>query len=145
MKTEHRLAADVILEHKGKILLAKRNAEPFKGKFEIPGGFVNPGEPVDQAALREIKEEADLDIKIKGVLGIYCYTTNKIRKCSMAVAFVAESDTDKVVLSEEADELKWVRLKDIGPEDLAYDHSLLISHYKDWLKNKKTFMHTETE
>lgn len=145
MKSEHRLAVDVIVEFDGKILLAKRNADPFKGKFEILGGFVNPGEPVDFAALREIKEETGLDVKIRGVLGLYCYATYKIRKCSLAIAFVAEAKTGEVLISEEADELRWVDASKIGEQDLAYDHGMLIKHYKSWLKNQKTFWYTEPE
>lgn len=105
------IAVDVIVENNGKILLAKRNFQPFKGKFEIPGGFVEEGESVEQS---------------------------NIRKCSLAIAFVAETDVSKFKKSNEARELKWLEIEQINEKDLAYDHGTLFEHYKDWLVNQRT-------
>lgn len=142
-KTEHKLNTDVIINYKGKILFARRNADPFNGKLEIIGGFVEKGEPVENAALREVKEETNLDVKIKGVLGVYSYPTFKTRRCTLSIAFVAESDTDQVKLSEEADELIWVPLEKIKNKDLAWDHYMLIENYRKWLKDNKSVSYTE--
>lgn len=49
---------------KGEILLAKRKIEPYKGSWDTVGGFVSPGESIEEAATREFKEETNLDAKV---------------------------------------------------------------------------------
>jgi len=66
-----KVAVDVVLENKGKVLLVQRALEPFAGKWALPGGFVEEGETVEQAAVREVKEETGLDIELEGLLGVY--------------------------------------------------------------------------
>ena len=137
------LAVAVIVEFNGKILLAKRTFDPYKDKFEIPGGFVEEGESVENAAVREILEETGLNIKIKGVLGVYSYPTSNIRKCSLAIAFVAAASSDKVKISSEAKELGWFDYKKIKADNLGYDHGMLLDHFKEWKKTGKTFWLTK--
>ncbi|MBN1897496.1 MAG: NUDIX hydrolase [Spirochaetes bacterium] len=50
----------IVIEEKGKILIVKRAIEPQKGKWVLPGGFVDDDETPERAALRELKEETDL-------------------------------------------------------------------------------------
>ncbi|TAL47058.1 NUDIX hydrolase, partial [archaeon] len=52
-----------IIEKDGKILFTKRNHEPFKGKWALPGGHVEQNETVEDAVVREIKEETNLYIQ----------------------------------------------------------------------------------
>lgn len=77
-----------IILHKDKILLTKRSIDPFKGRWDLPGGFMKNGETPAQALKREIKEELNLGIKIKKFIGAYpgvyparfdpCYTLNNV-------------------------------------------------------------------
>jgi ADP-ribose pyrophosphatase YjhB (NUDIX family) len=62
--------------HDNKILLGKRNINPGKGMWSLPGGYVNRAEKVEDAAIREIKEETNLDIKLvaDALLGVYSAT-----------------------------------------------------------------------
>jgi ADP-ribose pyrophosphatase YjhB (NUDIX family) len=64
--------------HQDKILLGKRNINPGKGMWSLPGGYVNRTEKVEAAAIREIKEETNLDIKLAtdDLLGVYSATGN---------------------------------------------------------------------
>ena len=55
---------NIIVEHENKILLLKRNTEPYLGKFALPGGFVDYDEQVEVAAVREVKEETGVDIEV---------------------------------------------------------------------------------
>ena len=55
------------------ILLVKRDIEPQKGKWVIPGGYVDRGEEVDKAAIRETREECGIDIELRRLLGVYSY------------------------------------------------------------------------
>jgi len=69
----HNVAAAVgaILEYDKKIVLIKRAKEPGKGKFDLPGGFVDPNESAEEAVIREVKEELQIDIKEPRYLGSY--------------------------------------------------------------------------
>jgi ADP-ribose pyrophosphatase YjhB (NUDIX family) len=66
----------VVVEHEGRILLGRRNIEPAKGRWTFLGGYVNRGEKVEEAALREVKEETNLTVTLTGLLGIYSETNN---------------------------------------------------------------------
>ena len=57
-----RLTVDVVVSDGTKVVLIQRKNEPFQGAWALPGGFVDYGETVEQAALREVKEETGLDV-----------------------------------------------------------------------------------
>jgi len=69
----HNVAAAVgaILEYDDKIVLLKRAREPGKGKLDLPGGFVDPKESAEQALIREIKEELNINLNGSKYLGSY--------------------------------------------------------------------------
>jgi ADP-ribose pyrophosphatase YjhB (NUDIX family) len=52
----------IIADERGRILLLRRSHEPAKGKLGAPGGFVSPGEGAEQALIREVKEETNLEV-----------------------------------------------------------------------------------
>jgi 8-oxo-dGTP diphosphatase len=64
-----RLTAAVLVMHEGKFLLAERNKENYNGYWIIPGGGVEFGETIQNAALREIKQETNLDVDIIKLIG----------------------------------------------------------------------------
>ena len=59
-----RVGSAVLVEHEGKFLLGKRNKKNAFGKWIIPGGGVDLGETIQEAAIREIKEETNLDVEL---------------------------------------------------------------------------------
>jgi NADH pyrophosphatase NudC (nudix superfamily) len=69
----HNVAAAVaaILELDGKVLLIRRAKEPGKGRLDLPGGFVDPDETVEQAVRREVREELNIEIGTPVYLGSY--------------------------------------------------------------------------
>ena len=69
----HNPAPDVavVLLDGGRILLARRDSSQFRGRWYIPGGFVEEDEPVQQAALREAKEKTGLDVEIVALLAVH--------------------------------------------------------------------------
>jgi ADP-ribose pyrophosphatase YjhB (NUDIX family) len=68
-----KLAACTIFFHDGGIVLLKRAQTPEKGKWVFPGGFVDRGEPVDEAAVRETQEEVNLRVGLTGILDVYSF------------------------------------------------------------------------
>ncbi len=63
----------IIRTHDGRVVLVRRAIEPGYGLWVFPGGYVDRGEEVESAAIREAREEAGLDIQIEGLLNIYSY------------------------------------------------------------------------
>jgi 8-oxo-dGTP diphosphatase len=65
------LAVDCIILFEGGIVLIRRRNPPFQGCYALPGGFVEVGESVEDAAIREAREETGLNITILRLIGVY--------------------------------------------------------------------------
>src|SRR5215472_7955978 len=81
-----RVAACVIFLMDGKIVLLRRAIEPQKGKWVFPGGFVDRGESVQDAAVRETLEEVNLRVSLTGILDVYSFTGQEV----VVVVFAAD-------------------------------------------------------
>lgn len=68
-----KLAAGVVTLHEEKVLLLRRGIEPAYGAWVFPGGFVDRGEHPEEAAAREAREEAGVEVALDGLLGIYSH------------------------------------------------------------------------
>lgn len=68
-----KLAAAVVVSDGEGIVLVRRAIEPGYGKWAVPGGFVDRGEEVPRAAMREVMEEIGVEVELTGLLGIYSY------------------------------------------------------------------------
>jgi ADP-ribose pyrophosphatase YjhB (NUDIX family) len=68
-----KLAACVIFRWNGDVFLAKRGIEPGYGRWTYPGGYVDRGETVEAAAVREAREEAGCGVRLDDLLGVYSY------------------------------------------------------------------------
>ena len=136
MKYENpRDVVDIIIEKEGKIVLIERGVEPFKGKLAIPGGHVDYGETVEHAAVREAKEETNLDVKLKSILGVYSGPNADPRGHRVSTVFIAEPVAGILEGKDDAAKANYYDLNKLNPEDLAFDHKLILRHYQ---KNKET-------
>ena len=68
-----KIASGAIVRQNGKLLLLRRGIEPAYGKWVFPGGFVDAGETLEGAAIRESMEEAGIRVSIDGLIGAYSY------------------------------------------------------------------------
>ena len=66
-----KVVANLITEVDGKIVMIRRDTEPGRGKWAIPGGFVDRGEMVEEGAVRELREETGLKVEVTGLIGVY--------------------------------------------------------------------------
>jgi 8-oxo-dGTP diphosphatase len=73
-----KVAAGVLVGRQGRVLLVQRNHEPGLGLWSFPSGYVDRGEVVEEAAAREVFEEANLEVRVTGLLGVYSAPGNPV-------------------------------------------------------------------
>ncbi len=128
-------AVDLIIEIEGKglVLIERRNPPPG---WALPGGFVEVGESLEQAAVREAKEETCLDVELLGQFHTYSDPNRDPRMHCISTVFVARATgTPKA-----EDDAKSVALypKDQLPEVLAFDHRKILNDYlnSSWCQSR---------
>lgn len=124
------LAADAIIElidRPGRpIVLIERLNPPFG--WAIPGGFVDVGESIEQAAVREAREEVTLDIQLIALLGLYSMPGRDPRGATASAVYVAEASG----IPQAADDAKSLTIVSLDglPEPLAFDHAMILRDYR---------------
>ena len=120
----------IILNSKGEILLTKRNIPPYKGYWVLPGGHVDYGELVEEAAIREVKEETGLNVKIKKLCGVYSDPKRDPRYHTVGVIFLVKVVSGKLKINNEVKEINFFPLNKL-PKKIGADHRQII---KDFIK-----------
>jgi ADP-ribose pyrophosphatase YjhB (NUDIX family) len=100
----------------GGIVLVQRAIPPAYGKWVFPGGFVDKGERVDTAAVRETREEVNLDVEIDRLLNVYSYEDSGV----VIVAYAARVVGGELQAKDEALDAKIFHPTQIPWEDLAF-------------------------
>ena len=113
------IATSIALIKDKKILLAKRKIEPQKGMWDILGGFVDAGETIEDAAVREMKEETGLDVRIEEYLGSVADIYNGRPSLPVMIRVEMIYDNQKPIAQDDVEELKWFSIDEI-PEKLAF-------------------------
>lgn len=111
-----KVVAGTIPWQDGKLLLTRRAIDPANGKWTFPGGYVDWGETVDAAALRETWEETGLTVKLGGLIGVYSYANSPV----VIVVYRARVLGGTLTLCHENDRLEWVAPADVPWDELAF-------------------------
>lgn len=121
------VTVDGLIIREGKILLVKRNHEPYFGFWAIPGGYVELNETCEEAVVREVKEETNLKTKIKNLIGVYSGPSRSPHH-TITAAYLLEIISGEVRKSREATEIGWFPLNNLP--SLAFDHEEIIADYQ---------------
>ncbi|MBI5453207.1 MAG: NUDIX hydrolase [Deltaproteobacteria bacterium] len=119
---------DIIIELKGGIVLIERKNPPLG--WAIPGGFVDAGESLEDAARREALEETSLRVRLKCQLHAYSDPKRDPRFHTVSVVFVAEAEGTPRA-EDDAKNVAVFSESDI-PKNLAFDHAKILSDYFRW-------------
>ena len=112
-----KVVAGAIFTLNGGVVLLKRGVEPAMGKWVFPGGYVDRGETVEEAALRETREESQLEIVIGSLLNVYSYP----RSPNIIIVYAARITGGNLAAGDESVEAATFLPGDIPWDDLAFD------------------------
>ncbi len=117
---------DIIIEMESKgIILIKRKNPPYG--WALPGGFVDYGESLEKAAIREAKEETNLDVKLEKQLHTYSDPSRDPRHHSISTVYIAKA---KGVPQAKDDAVEIGIFNESNlPEEIAFDHRFILNDY----------------
>ena len=115
----------VVFDPQGRVLLIRRGNEPFKGRYALPGGFVDIGETIEEGCRRELREETGLTVGDLLLVGVYSDPSRDPRGHTVSAAFLSYlSKPASAVAGDDAASAEWV--ENWRDEPLAFDHAQIL-------------------
>jgi 8-oxo-dGTP diphosphatase len=131
------VAVDIIIELKDRtqpsVVLIERKNPP--AGWALPGGFVDIGESVEAAAIREAAEETTLHVSLHALLGVYSDPQRDPRGHTVSVVYIASAEGEPHGMDDARD--AGVFALDALPTPLAFDHHTILSDYRAYLRSGK--------
>lgn len=116
-------AVGAIVLHEGRILLVRRDREPARGRWSLPGGRVMLGETLAEACTREIREETGIDIDVDGVAGIaeriVRADDTSVEHHYVIIDYYAVPRNTDVTAGDDASDARWVPVGELAGYDLT--------------------------
>jgi ADP-ribose pyrophosphatase YjhB (NUDIX family) len=123
----------VVVNDAGDVLMIRRSDND---NWAVPGGAIDLGESLVQAAVRETREESGIECQITGIVGIYTdpkhvllYTSNGEARQEFSIVLTASVGGGTPTTSDESSEVAWVRREDLGSYSMDRSMRLRIGHY----------------
>ncbi len=121
------LTVDALIIYERKIVLIRRKNPPYQNHFALPGGFVEVGETVETAVVREAKEETGLDIELLKLAGVYSDPSRDPRGHTVSVCYLAIG-RGNLKAGSDAKDTGLFSLNEVPK--LAFDHNKIIENAK---------------
>lgn len=122
------MTVDIVARHAGRLLLIQRANDPFAGRWALPGGFVDEGETVEAAAVRELREETGLEVAEADLrlVGVFSAPGRDPRGWMISAAFAIDLPAEPAaVAGDDAAEAE-LFAEDALPRPLAFDHDEIV-------------------
>ncbi len=134
MKKYPKITVDalILLENES-IILIKRKNWPFKDYWAIPGGFVELGETLENAVIREAKEETSLDVEPIKIISIYSDPNRDPRGHVITAAFFCKKLGGTMKADSDAKAIKIFNRKEVENINMAFDHAKILSDFFKFL------------
>lgn len=116
-----------IYDENENFILIKRKNEPYKDFWALPGGFVDYGESVEDAAVREALEETSINVKLERLIGVYSNPDRDPRRHTISITYAAKGDMDKRKADDDACDINIFSRDDLEKIDIAFDHKEIIN------------------
>lgn len=115
--------ASALVLRGGELMLTRRARPPARDMWDVPGGFIEPGEHPERALHREILEETGLTITIEGLLGIWCDTYGEGGQATLNLFYLAAVTGGHERAADDVSEIGWFRLEALpAPEQIAFQN-----------------------
>lgn len=127
----------VTRQRRPRVLLIRRKHDPFTGMWALPGGFVDPDEPLETAARRELAEETGIQVAKVEQLQAFGDPGRDPRGPTISVVFLARVSAADVnpMGSDDAIEARWHPLDRLPP--LAFDHAKILAFARTHLRKRR--------
>jgi 8-oxo-dGTP diphosphatase len=121
------VTADGIVTRGNDILLIKRGKDPFKGYYALPGGFLEPGEKLENCVIREVHEETGLKTVVSRLVGVYSAPDRDPRGHFVTAVYHLQPVSGVVKGGDDASSAEWIPM-DRLPK-LAFDHGKIVEDF----------------
>ncbi|GEN75840.1 NUDIX hydrolase [Chryseobacterium hagamense] len=131
-------AVAVVIRHQDEVYLTRRNRDPKKGKLDLAGGFVDPGESAEEACKRELFEELQLAVDLSGLKylaslpNVYQYKEMDYHTIDLFYEYNVPEKFEVNLELSEISEAVWIPLQTLQVDDLAFDSQKTF--FKEYLK-----------
>ncbi|MGB9978698.1 NUDIX domain-containing protein [Methanobacterium sp.] len=122
----HSMARKISDFERFSVVLIKRKYDPYKGSWALPGGFVEWGETVESAVVREVKEETGLEVDIIKLVGVYSDPKRDPRGHTVTVCYLTRKVKGNLKADTDASIAQYFKKDEILKLKLAFDHDIIL-------------------
>ena len=116
-----KVAVGVLATRRGKLVLVQRDQEPHRGSWSFPSGFVDAGEGLEQAAIREVSEETGLEVRIQRQLGAYAAPGDRV----VFIAYAARVVAGRIAVGRECQDVRYFDPSSLPSLAFPHDEEIL--------------------
>lgn len=127
-------ACAICVDERGHVLLVRRANDPFRGRWDLPGGFLEEGEHPLDCLRRELKEETGLDVQPLDFIGVWMdrYPSGGTVRATLNLYWTARVVGGEPQAADDVTELRWFSADELPPADeLAFHISSVLSAWRN--------------